>query len=319
MKGKEMKDIVISGATGFLGRNLVRKFLENGDRVWAIIRTESRNKDILDSCEPNLKLIFCSLSDNKKIIDTIKKADAWFHFAWGGVNRDEIDSPEIQKQNVKMCINVVNIAHALQCNVFMDAGSRVEYGIVDGRMEEGIECHPVNEYGKAKLQFYREASGLCRQYGMKYCHLRFFSVYGYEDHPWSIISTLLRELPKGHTVSLSACQHQWNFMYIEDAVDAVCNLYEAVDNKADFKSGIFNIASEDTRKLKEFVEEIHKIVENKGTLEYGTFVQAKEGALSIIPDIQRLYDITGGWKEKYSFEKGIRESLKGFMQSNEKN
>lgn len=314
-----MRDIVISGATGFLGRNLARKFLEKGDRVWAVIRPDSRNKGILGGYDSNLKPIFCSLSDSKKIISTIKKADAWFHFAWAGVNREEIDSPKVQKQNVEMSVNVVNMAHALQCKVFMDAGSRVEYGIVDGIMEESIECHPVNEYGKAKLQFYYEASALCRQYGMKYCHLRFFSVYGYGDHPWSIISTLLRELPRGNAVSLSACLHQWNFMYIDDAVDAVYHLYEAVDDREDFKADIFNIASKDTRKLKEFVEEIYRIVGNKGKLEFGTFVQAKEGALSIIPDIQRLYNITGGWKEKYSFEKGIRESLKGYMQNNEEN
>lgn len=309
-----MRDIVISGATGFLGKNLARKFLENGDRVWAVIRPESKNRNVLPAENPNLKLVVCNLSDNEKVINTIKKADVWFHFAWGGVNREEIDSPEVQRKNIEMSVNVLYMAHELQCNVFMDAGSRVEYGIVDGIMRESTECHPVNEYGKAKLKFYGQASDLCKQYGMKYCHLRFFNVYGYGDHPWSIISTLLRELPKGHTVSLSACRHKWNFMYIEDAVDAVYRLYQAVEDKEDFKSGIFNIASEDTRELRSFVEEVYRIVGNKGKLEYGTFIQAKEGALSVIPDIRRLYEMTGGWKEKYSFEKGIRESLeKGYM------
>mgnify|MGYP000116816495 FL=1 len=37
--------------------------------------------------------------------------------------------------------------------MFMDAGSRVEYGLTDGFMQEDIDCHPVNQYGKAKWEF----------------------------------------------------------------------------------------------------------------------------------------------------------------------
>ena len=48
----------------------------------------------------------------------------------------------------------------------------------------------------------------------------------------------------------------------------------------------------------------------KGTLEYGTFVQAKEGALSIRPDINRLKRLTGGrWEERYTFRQGIEETI----------
>lgn len=60
--------------------------------------------------------------------------------------------------------------------MFMDAGSRVEYGLTDGFMQEDIECHPVNQYGKAKWEFYQKAVPLCEELGLHYVHLR-FSVY----------------------------------------------------------------------------------------------------------------------------------------------
>ena len=62
--------------------------------------------------------------------------------------------------------------------MFMDAGSRVEYGLTDGFMQEDIDCHPVNQYGKAKWEFYQKAAPLCTDLGLHYVHLRFFSVYG---------------------------------------------------------------------------------------------------------------------------------------------
>ena len=60
----------------------------------------------------------------------------------------------------------------------------MEYGVTDKIMKESLECHPVNEYGKKlNWNFIREAVEACKKADMKYCHLRFFSVYGYGDHP----------------------------------------------------------------------------------------------------------------------------------------
>ena len=71
-----------------------------------------------------------------------------------------------------------------------------------------------------------------------------------------------------------------------------------------------NIAGSDIRPLRSFVEEIHEIVGYRGELEYGTFVQAKDGALSIRPDISRLCRLTrGDWKEQYTFRQGIEETI----------
>ena len=289
-----MENNVITGAPGFLGSHLAQWFLEQGDRVSALVRPGSAKLQYLPE-HRNLIPVYGTMEEAADCVEEIGHADAWFHFAWGGVNREEIDSPEVQAGNIRGSLACVEAAHRLGCRVFMDAGSRVEYGVIeDGRgvMTEEMECSPVNEYGKAKLEFFRQAVPVCERYGMNFCHLRFFSVYGYGDHPWSIISTLVRELPRGGRVSLSACRHEWNFMYIDDAVEAVGRLYEQVKDKPCKKGAAVNIASRDTRVLKSFVEEVFELAGKRGTLEFGTFVQAKEGALSIRPDVSRMEAMT---------------------------
>lgn len=311
-----MENIVITGATGFLGSHLAQWFLEQGDRVYALVRPGSAKLQYLPE-HRNLIPVYGTMEEAADCVEEIGHADAWFHFAWGGVNREEIDSPEVQAGNIRGSLACVEAAHRLGCRVFMDAGSRVEYGVIeDGRgvMTEEMECSPVNEYGKAKLEFFRQAVPVCERYGMNFCHLRFFSVYGYGDHPWSIISTLVRELPRGGRVSLSACRHEWNFMYIDDAVEAVGRLYEQVKGKPCKKGAAVNIASRDTRVLKSFVEEVFELAGKRGTLEFGTFVQAKEGALSIRPDVSRMEAMTGGFKERYTFGRGITEMIKREME-----
>ena len=308
--------IVITGAPGFIGSHLAKLFVKKGAEVFVLVRPESTHLDVLPKDE-KLHVVPCGLSNVMDCVSYIKEADAFFHLAWGGVNRQEIDSPEVQAKNVAGSLDCIRAAKALNCRMFMDAGSRVEYGLTDGFMQEDIECHPVNQYGKAKWEFYQKAVPLCEELGLHYVHLRFFSVYGTGDHPWSIISTLVRELPAGNKVSLSACRHQWNCMYIDDAVEAVYELYEQLPQSADagvkkngLVSTIVNIASKDTRVLKDFVEEIHSIAGGAGELEYGTFVQAKEGALSIKPDISRLTLLTSGWQERFTFRQGIEIMMK---------
>ena len=311
-----MENIVITGATGFLGSHLAQWLLEQGDRVYALVRPGSAKLQYLPE-HRNLIPVYGTMEEAADCVEEIGHADAWFHFAWGGVNREDIDSPEVQAGNIRGSLACVEAAHRLGCRVFMDAGSRVEYGVIeDGRgvMTEEMECSPVNEYGKAKLEFFRQAVPVCERYGMNFCHLRFFSVYGYGDHPWSIISTLVRELPRGGRVSLSACRHEWNFMYIDDAVEAVGRLYEQVKDKPCKKGAAVNIASRDTRVLKSFVEEVFELAGKRGTLEFGTFVQAKEGALSIRPDVSRMEAMTGGFRESYTFGRGITEMIKREME-----
>lgn len=319
-----MENIVITGATGFLGSHLAQWFLDRGDRVYALVRPGTAKLQYLPVHE-NLIPVYGTMEEAAACVEAIGRADAWFHFAWGGVNREEIDSPEVQARNISGSLACVEAAHRLGCRVFMDAGSRVEYGVIEagevcragtgrGVMTEEMECRPVNEYGKAKLEFFRQAAPVCEAYGMNFCHLRFFSVYGCGDHPWSIISTLVRELPRGGRVALSACRHEWNFMYIDDAVAAVGRLYEQVKEKAPGKGAAVNIASRDTRVLKSFVDEVYEITGRRGTLEFGTFVQAKEGALSIRPDVSRLEAMTGGFKERYTFGCGITEMIKREME-----
>ena len=92
-------------------------------------------------------------------------------------------------------------------------------------MEEEAPCRPINEYGKAKWEFYQKAAPLCSRLGPSLLPSEIFRCVWLRDHPWSIISTLVRDLRQDKKVSLSACRHMWNFMYIEDAVQAVYELY----------------------------------------------------------------------------------------------
>lgn len=302
-----MRKIILTGATGFIGRYMCKYLMEHDWEIYAVIRPNSPNKSLLLQGE-NMHIIEADIENIQKIKKEISQADVFFHLAWGGVNRGEIDDEAIHMNNAQYSLQCVETAIQLGCKVFMDAGSRTEYGIVNGMMSEDLECHPVTAYGKAKLLFYEKASKMLQEKNISFYHLRIFSVYGCEDHPWSIISTLTRELALGNKVSLSACLHQWNFMYIEDAVEAMYGLMER--GLKHQEQLIVNIASNDNRPLYEFVHEIHQCTGAKSILEFGSFQQGKEGAVSIIADNNRMLQLLENYREKHSFCEGIHIILK---------
>ena len=90
------KKIVMTGATGFIGRHVAGLLLEQGVQVYALVRPDSLHKDLLLDHE-NLHQIEGTLSSAGACLKAVGPADGFFHFAWGGVNREEIDSPAVQR------------------------------------------------------------------------------------------------------------------------------------------------------------------------------------------------------------------------------
>ena len=71
---------------------------------------------------------------------------------------------------------------------------------------------------------------------------------------------------------------------------------------------VFNVAGDDTRPLKEFVEEIHRLCKGGGSCLYGDRKENAEGAVNLIPDIGKICRVTG-WKPETAFGEGIKKTL----------
>ena len=71
-----MERIVITGATGFLGRNLAKLFLEKGYQVFALVRPDSGHTDLLP-VHPNLQAVRCPLEETERWVKEIGHADGF--------------------------------------------------------------------------------------------------------------------------------------------------------------------------------------------------------------------------------------------------
>lgn len=299
---------VVTGATSFIGAAVIRLLLQAGNEVWAVVRPGSDKLENLYShipagCERQIQIRELDMPK----IGEIKREifcpmDVWLHTCWGGAGSGNRTLRDVQQANVASSLAAVKAASEVGCRRFLFTGSQAEYGICHDRITEDTPCRPVSEYGKAKRDFSGQAEKLCRELAMEYLHARIFSVYGPGDHPWSLVQSCLRTWSKGGEIQLGECTQWWNFLYIDDAAAALAALMTAG------KSGYYNVAGRDTRRLREFVEEMYALSGARGSFIYGKRPQNAEGAADLLPDITKICAETG-WEPETPFAEGIYEIL----------
>lgn len=296
---------VITGATGFIGLQFTKTVLAGGHSVFAVCRRGSESEKRLPE-NPRLTVVYCEMSEYGTLSENIPGADIFVHFAWKGTTVSDRSKTDIQRENVGYAMDAIAAAFKMGCSLFVEAGSQAEYGIANGKITEDTACNPFSEYGKAKLTI-KEQGFLCAgKLGIKYLHLRIFSVFGENDHPHTLIMHLLSQMQAGKPVDLSECAQKWNYLYVQDAARQIFLLSQEAYNDTKITQEVFNIASEDTRLLKEFVERIKKLLGSASTLNYGAF-HPKE-IVTLDPDVTKVKKYIG-FIASHSFDEAVRLTM----------
>lgn len=296
---------VITGATSFLGQELIRTLAQSGAKVYAVCRTADKLRaEVREQCVP----IELQLSEYAALPERIVNADVFIHLAWDGTGHEGRNNPEVQQRNVEYTKSAMHAAHAMGCQLFVMAGSQAEYGSTFEPQQEDMACKPFSEYGKAKLQVWKECSVLAKELGMKYIHLRIFSLFGEYDHPYTLVMSCIDKMKRNAPIDLSACTQNWNFLYAQDAAEMIKRLNNFCMQKENFAPSIYNIASDDSRPLKEFIERMCELMKTKSELHYGA-MPSSNIVVSLQPDITKLHAVIGEMKCR-SFDSVIESIIK---------
>lgn len=289
------KVVIITGVTSFLGSSVASHLISCGYKVFGIIRPESKNLKKVKNIK-GLKLIKINF-ENKKISDLIDISDkkiielvdnirlknpdiSLIHFGWGN-SYDRLNMSE-QLKHLDYSRKVYEFAKLMGVSRFIFAGSQAEYS--------------DSPYGICKNEFanYIEKDNSIDK--PKFIHLRIFSVYGSNDRETTLILSLINSIKKGKDISLSSCMYLWNYLYIDDFTKIIYKLILSNVN------GIFDVASDDTRNLKDYVLEVYDTLNGKIKLKFGERPDSIEKFA--IPNIKNLMNAINGF-EFTKFSEGI--------------
>ena len=303
-----MKKVVITGATGAVGRALIKVCIEAGYKVLAVVHRTSERASELKTID-NCCVFYLDLSEYDNAIDEMEKQEIdlngyelFFHLAWSASFGEGRNNLELQLENVKASLAAVRFAKALGCTSFIGAGSQAEYGRVTGKLSFDTPVFPETGYGIAKLCAGQMTRLACEQVNIKHIWTRILSVYGPHDGIHSLISVAIDDMINNRETVFTPCNQIWDYIYSEDAAKAM--LLAAQKGKSD---SVYVIGSGEARPLKQYIQKIAEITNYKKEIGFGKKQYNDKQVMYLQANISELKKI--GFTPRLSFEEGIKKLI----------
>lgn len=296
-----MKRLLISGGTGTIGSSLVRIASEKGFFVTVLVRKESPRIDNIPKAD-NVEIIECNLADYQNL-SLDKEYDSFIHLAWDKTFGASRDNTDIQMLNIQYTLDAVRLASRCGCKKFIGLGSQAEYGVSENALSVDSLVNPESGYGIAKFAAGKMSELLCKQLGLQFNWIRVLSVYGPNDAEYTLISYVINSLKSGKSPELTKCEQIWDYIYSDDASEAILSIEEkGVDGR------YYPLGCGEGRPLRDYIEDIKDVLSSDVKLLFGAKDYYPHQPMYLVSDNECLYKDTG-WKPRYSFKEGIRKIL----------
>ena len=294
-----MNHVVITGADGFIGRNLCRLLTERGIYVTALIMQNNNRRESISAFN-NLTIIECDYMHLSMYEPQIEKSpDAFIHLAWDGVRPQDRESLSVQLPNIELALNVLRFASNIKTKKFILPGSTMEYLYNDEIICGEDVPTPQNIYGATKVATRHLCEVLSRQLKLPFIYTIFTGVYGPDRRDNNVIFHVIDSLLNGESPELTALEQKWDYVHIDDLVSALLAICEYG------KSGAcYPIGHGDNVSLFYYVNIIHALIRPDIPLGIGKISYATKTLPSSCVDISSLYKDTG-FKPRIEFKQGI--------------
>ena len=262
--------VIVTGASGFVGRHVVLKLINNGYDVTSIVRDIEKAKKI--SQLTSSKIIQFDINTNKKLPFEDCGANI-IHCAWDNV-RDSINFIHLEEyfyshlKFLKECLNI-------GIKKIIVTGSCYEYGLQYGPISADQYTMPNTPYGLSKDMLHKSLRLLALEKEFKLIWARLFYNYGDGQESKAIVSLFDTAIERGDDVfNMSFGEQIFDYLPIEETADQLVKLL-IVDQ------GVFNICSAKPISLRRFLENRMKEKNKYIKLNFGHYPYRKLDSIAI--------------------------------------
>lgn len=290
-------NILVTGATGFIGSHLVESLMGLGHTVFCTLREGSRNP----FGEYQVKSIVINESGLNDAIDFFRKheIDGVVHlaaYAHTGEHSHE-DVVQLIESNITFGTLLMEVAACTNVKWMINTGTCWQNW-------NGEEYSPVNLYAATKQAFEDIAKLYWETTDIKFCTLRLFDTYGAKDPRRKVFSLWYKIAETGELLDMSPGDQVVDFSYIDDVIYAYLKLINLLhEDSAKIKSGdIFHLKSPERVSLKELAMIFEEVTKKKLNIRWGGRPYRKREIIDpydkvqLIPDFEHRVSIADGIK-----------------------
>jgi nucleoside-diphosphate-sugar epimerase len=292
------KRVLITGATGFVGRETVDPLRNRGFDVHGV--TSRVSPPSIDGVTWH----HCDLLDPDAVssLTTVARASHLLHFAWYTVHGKFYTAPENADWVEASMALLEGFAAAGGTRAVM-AGTCAEYDWNAGVCTEmGTPLEPGTVYGVAKKELYGRFERYCRNHAISWAWGRIFFTFGPFEHPDRLVAAVIRALLGGHPARTSHGRQRRDYMYVRDVADGFAALLESP------VEGAVNVAAGQAVALRELIEKIGEIIGRGDLLEIGALPARDNDVNLIVADATRLSEEVG-WTPRHDIGTALQETV----------
>jgi nucleoside-diphosphate-sugar epimerase len=220
MINKKSDSILITGGSGFIGRNLVKFLLKSNFKIFY----------------PNRYTL--NLYNKKTVFDYVKllRPKYVIHLACTSCHPKDSNNIDLVSGDLNMINNLILAMD--EGTKLIIAGSVSEYGHT-GILSESLICTPDTYYGLAKFNTNLTATMLCKRKNIDLLHLRIFGAYGYGEAEHRLFPSLLASIKRHEDFHMSDGLQIRDFTHVGD----ICTTFKKILLKKIFPTGILNLGT----------------------------------------------------------------------------
>lgn len=263
--------VLVTGATGFIGKDIVSELIKNEFETIGIASLKSADKTSKQNSD--CEILFADISDFETVSDLEKigEIDVLIHSAGLAHQFGETKKEEFERVNVTGTKNISELAVKLDAKHFILIGSTAVYGIkppskkTDGKAEtfetfdENTEPNPQTLYAQSKLDSEKVCLEICESNKIPLTIFRLAPVIG--EANVGNVERLIETIKKGRFLWVGKGENLKSLIYKNDVARACVELINK-KNQKDGATEIFNLAAPPI-KMKTFVNEIARHLDKK--------------------------------------------------------
>ena len=293
-----MNTVLVTGATGFIGRHALDRLIARGFEVHAV----SSRRPLSETADVTWHVADLLQPEAVRALLNSVRPSHLLHFAWS-VTPAGAPTPDPNFRWVQATLELARDFAAVGGRRAVLAGSCAEYDWRYGYCVENLTpLVPRSYYGVCKNASRSVCDGYFSALRVSFSWARIFFVYGpYEPLPRlvpSIVSSL-------NSRAIAKCTHGEQFrdyLHVDDVADACVALLDTDVN------GPINIASGHAVRLRDIAEHIARRLNGEELLKLGALPVAPDDPPLIVGDVRRLTSEVG-WTPRYTIAAGLDQTV----------